>query len=212
MEYLERSAWKRREHFAMFHGMDSPHFSLTAPVDVTEVLNCCKRSGRSFYHTMVYLAARTANAVPEFRYRIRGAQVVVHDQVHPSFTYLTRDEVFGFCNVNYTPDLDRFAQAVAAELERLGDEVNLGDEPGRDDLLFITCIPWVAFTQIMHPLHRPADSVPRLAWGKYSLENGRYRLPFSVQAHHALLDGLHVGRYYQTLQGLLDEPEGWLKG
>ncbi|RME51569.1 MAG: chloramphenicol acetyltransferase, partial [Caldilineae bacterium] len=35
----------------------------------------------------------------------------------------------------------------------------------------------------------------------------RLRMPVSVQAHHALMDGLHAGRYFQRLQTLLDEWE-----
>ncbi|MGD9556758.1 MAG: CatA-like O-acetyltransferase [Mangrovibacterium sp.] len=29
-------------------------------------------------------------------------------------------------------------------------------------------------------------------------------LPFSVQVHHALVDGFHVGEYFQKLQEYLD--------
>jgi chloramphenicol O-acetyltransferase type A len=32
-------------------------------------------------------------------------------------------------------------------------------------------------------------------------------MPLAVQAHHALMDGLHVGRYYTVVQELLDRPE-----
>jgi chloramphenicol O-acetyltransferase type A len=53
----------------------------------------------------------------------------------------------------------------------------------------------------------PADSVPRFAWGRIFEEHGRMRLPLSVQVNHALMDGLHVGRFFKHVQDLADEPE-----
>jgi len=32
-------------------------------------------------------------------------------------------------------------------------------------------------------------------------------MPLSVQVHHALADGIHVGRYFNLVQEYLDEPD-----
>jgi len=88
----------------------------------------------------------------------------------------------------------------------------LADEPGQDDLLFMTSLPWVSFTSMQHPIHmHPVDSVPRIAWGKFLQREGRTCMPVAVQVHHALMDGLHVGRYYQRVQELLEQQEEFLK-
>ena len=69
-------------------------------------------------------------------------------------------------------------------------------------------MPWVSFTSVMHPLHmNPPDSVPRITWGKFFEEGPTLKMPLSVQAHHALLDGVHLGRYYSLVQEYLDHPE-----
>jgi chloramphenicol O-acetyltransferase type A len=34
-------------------------------------------------------------------------------------------------------------------------------------------------------------------------------MPLSVQVHHALMDGIHVGRYYEKFQAYLDHPGEW---
>jgi chloramphenicol O-acetyltransferase type A len=87
------------------------------------------------------------------------------------------------------------------------EEPTLSDEPGRDDLLFMTAIPWVSFTSFMHPLQlHPTDSVPRFAWGKFFEDGRSWKMPLSVQGHHALMDGIHVGRYLEELQGYLHKP------
>jgi len=33
------------------------------------------------------------------------------------------------------------------------------------------------------------------------------KMPLSVQGHHAIMDGIHMGRYYETLQDYLYHPE-----
>jgi len=71
----------------------------------------------------------------------------------------------------------------------------------------MTAIPWVSFTSVMHPMHlQPADSVPRFAWGKF-FEDGKYlKMPLGVQGHHALMDGIHMGRFYAEVQDHLHHP------
>jgi chloramphenicol O-acetyltransferase type A len=81
------------------------------------------------------------------------------------------------------------------------------DDQGRDDWLFMTAIPWISFTSIMPPLKLyPADSVPRLSWGKFFQEGKALKMPLSVQGHHAVIDGVHVGWFYDEFQKNLQNP------
>ncbi len=76
----------------------------------------------------------------------------------------------------------------------------------------MTAIPWVSFTSFTHPTHlNPSDTVPRFAWGKFFEESGSLKMPLAVQVHHALMDGVHVGRFYAAVQEYLSEP-GFLSG
>jgi chloramphenicol O-acetyltransferase type A len=52
--------------------------------------------------------------------------------------------------------------------------------------------------------------VPKLAFGHIQADGARLWLPFSVEVHHALMDGLHVGRYVQAFEAALQQPEDWL--
>jgi chloramphenicol O-acetyltransferase type A len=89
----------------------------------------------------------------------------------------------------------------------------LKDASKDDDMLFMTAIPWVSFTSFMHPINmHPCDTIPRFAWGKYFMEGERVRMPLSVQGHHAVMDGLHMARFYEKIQSYLDEPAGILMG
>lgn len=206
MKLIDLEHWPRRQHFELFREMALPHFSLCANVEVTALRPWLKAQGLSFNLALTYITSRAANALPEFRQRIRGTTVVEHEIVHPSFTVLTADELFSFCSVAYTGDFRAYMARAAAQVARVKAALLLEDEPGRDDYLFMTSIPWIAFTSIQHPIPLPADSVPRFAWGKVFAQGERLWLPLAVQGHHALMDGLHAGRFYERVQALLDAP------
>ncbi len=205
--------YKRKKHFKFFIKQDYPHMNLCANVEITRLADFLKSNKFPFYFSLIYLSIRTANQVKEFRHRIREGKIIEHEVIHPSFSVMAEDDIFSFCTSRYSADFLSFLQNAQEEAEKVKVEPVIEDEPGRDDLVYITCIPWVSFTSISHPMHlHPVDSIPRIAWGKYFKENGKLLLPFSVQVHHALMDGVHIGRFFKLLQELLNEPEKMLQG
>ncbi len=207
MRHINLETWSRRELFKVFSVWDQPHFNMCANVDLTPFYLVIKQRGISFTVAIVYVLARAANAIPEFRYRIRSGEVVEHETVHPSTTILTREELFSFCTFDYVEDFTLFAARAAEQIAYMQAHPRVENVPGKDDLLYMTAIPWVSFTSFMHPFHfHPADSVPRFAWGKFFKEGKCLKMPLSVQAHHALMDGIHMGRFYAEVQDYLRQP------
>jgi chloramphenicol O-acetyltransferase type A len=204
MRIIDQSNWTRHRHFAYFRHWDYPHFNMCANVDLTAFLPTVKHSGASFTIGIVYLITRAANAIPEFRQRIRKDQVVEHEVVHPSATILVDDDLFSFCAFEYREHFRLFAADAQERIEAVRKDPWIADDSDQDWQLFMSAIPWVSFTSFMHPLNFPVDSIPRFAWGKYFREGDRVKMPLNVQGHHALMDGLHMGRYYQRLQEDLD--------
>ncbi len=202
----------RRRHFDFFRKMDQPHFNICARVEVGPLLKALKAWSLPFTPSIVYCIARSANEIPAFRQRIRGEEVVEHDAVHPSFTVLTeQSDVFSFCTVHYSPEYPAFVQHTLEQIAAMQREPSMEDEAGRDDFLYLSAIPWVSFTSLQHAMHyHPADSVPRIAWGKYYEEGGKTWMPLSVQAHHGLVDGRHMGEYFEKIQAFLSLPEKFL--
>lgn len=199
----------RRKHFDFFRRFDQPHFNICANVEITELLRFLKGGRYRFTPAVVYCIARAANDIPEFRRRIRGERVFEHEAVHPSFTVKTEvADVFSFCTVPYSPHFEDFILNAEAIMDKMSREPSLEDEEGRDDFLFLSSFPWVSFTGFQHAMHyHPVDSVPRFAWGRYFEENGKIKMPLAVQAHHALVDGIHTGRFFENVQELFAKPE-----
>jgi chloramphenicol O-acetyltransferase type A len=208
-KYIEWTNPHRKKHFEFFNNMSQPHFNICANVNIKGFLDFIKANNYPFTPSIVYFIARTANEIPQFRQRIRAGKVIEHDYVHPSFSVNTDEaDVFSFCTVDYYETFATFIKKTKQVMEDMLKNPSLEDEEGRDDFLFLSSIPWVSFTGFAHAMHyEPADSVPRIVWGKYFKEGDKVLMPLSVQAHHALVDGRHTGKYFQLFQQYMDAPQ-----
>ena len=208
MEYIDLDSWKRKEHFLFFSRMDYPQYNICMNIDVSRFLDFTKDKKLSFYYAMIHAVTTVVNRVDEFRYRITDGKVVLHDKIHPSYTDMNNDDpdnLFKIITPDLTDDIFEFEKIAKETLENQSEYFLLDKLANRTDLIYITCIPWISFTHISHTISlNRNDSVPRISWGKYFREGDKVLLPFSVQVHHALLDGFHVGKYVQTLQEYLD--------
>lgn len=206
--YLDLQTWNRREHFYFFKNYEQPFFNICAELEVTPLLQYTKASGLSFFVASLYLSTRTANEIESFRYRLRGERVLVHDVVHAGSTILRDDETFGFCYFDYTPGFRNFHHAALSKLEQAAQQRVLQPHDERDDLLHYSVIPWIAFTGFMHARQSGTkDSVPKIVFGKYHAAGEVIKMPVSVEAHHALMDGRHVGKFFELLQHYLMNPQ-----
>ncbi|MGN2370103.1 CatA-like O-acetyltransferase [Clostridium cagae] len=211
MKLIDIENWKRKDHYNFFRQADYPHFNICGNIDITKFYKYIKENELPFFISILYASTKTANSIKEFKLRIRGDKVIEHETVNPSFTIITDEEVFSFCRSNYTDNFNEFKTNTLKEIEKVKNNISIEDEPGQDDLLYITSIPWVSFTNITHPIQmNPVDSIPRIAWGKYFEEGGNIKLPISVDVHHALVDGVHIGQYFNIIQEIIDNPAKYL--
>jgi chloramphenicol O-acetyltransferase type A len=187
--------------------MDYSQYLICNNIEITNFLGKLKEKNISFYYGMIYAATYALNQVKEFKYRIRGDKVILHNIIHPSFTDMTEgSELFKMVTVDMEVNIEDFVSKAKKKANSQKDYFVIKDVEGRDDLIYITCIPWISFTNLSHTISfNKDDSVPRLAWGKYFEENERVLMPFSVQAHHSFVDGIHMGKYFDALQKYLDE-------
>jgi chloramphenicol O-acetyltransferase type A len=209
MKIIDLDTWERIAHYRFFKRMDYPHYNMCFNIDITRFLDTVKARNISFYYAMIFAATRAANDVSEFRYRIRGEQVILHDMVHPSFTDMSKgSDLFKMVTIDMTDSIETFVIRAKEKSEKQKDYFIAEDFAGRDDLIYITCIPWASFTSLSHTISfNKDDSVPRIAWGRYYTEGYRVLLPFSLQAHHSFVDGIHMGRYIDSLQDYLNRFE-----
>jgi chloramphenicol O-acetyltransferase type A len=206
--YLDTESWSRRHLFRLFKDYDDPSFNVCADVDATRLLDFTRSRGLSFFVTYHFLSTKTANELEAFRYRLRGGRVLVHERVDAGSTFLLADDSFTFVYFDFTEDFRAFHDAAVATIERARVEAPpLDAREDRDDLIYHSVLPWVSFTSISHARDsRRQNGIPKISFGKYREAGGRIWMPVSVEVHHALMDGLHVGRYFERLQSHFDDP------
>jgi chloramphenicol O-acetyltransferase type A len=208
MHEIDLATWPRRRHFELFSTFNHPHFNVCANLELTAFRQYVRDRGAVFTVAFAYAITRAANAVPEFRQRIRSGKVIEHDAVSPSITLLVADDLFSFCTLPYKERFAEFADRAAVIMAQVKEHPTLENEPGRDDLLYMTALPWVSFTSFTHPMQQhPADSIPRFAWGKLFQDGSSLKIPLSVQGHHALMDGIHMGKFYARMEEYLQHPK-----
>ncbi len=207
---IDPENWERKRHVEKYSTYVFPYINLGADMDVTGLYRFVKDEGLSFYAAMMHTAVRAALEIKNFSYRIVDGKPMLCEHLDPDFTHMAPgSEDFVVVRGEYRDDLVEFCRDTAERMhsaEATGGRGLIGPE-GDKEILYITCIPWVKYTHFVRTIENAqTDFVPRLSWGKYEWDdNGRLMMPFSVQVHHALVDGYHVGIYMQRVQELLDE-------
>lgn len=212
MRKLDINTWKRKDHYYFFKKMRYPRICVTTNVDITSLLTYIKKHDLPFSTTFLYLTSRAINEVEEMRMRIRGEEIVIHDVINPSFTLLSEQETFHFCKVDFVKNYPLFSERTTKAALNALMEASLEDEPGRDDYIFVSSLPWFTYTSISHPINdsKIEFSVPRLSWGKYFESEGKTLIPVTFEVNHALVDGIHIAKVLDHLNKYLKAPHKYL--
>jgi chloramphenicol O-acetyltransferase type A len=200
---IDLETWPRREHFAFFSAFEEPFFGLVANVDCTTALAEAKRLGVSFFLYYLYHALEAANEVEAFRYRIEDGQVYRYDRVHASATLGRADHTFAFSFIEQHDTLNGFIAAAEAEIAAVQASTGLRLSPttGRHDTVHCSALPWVRFTGLTHARSfTHPDSCPKISFGQVFPEGDTLQMPVSVNLHHGLGDGYHVGLFLAAFQ------------
>ncbi len=212
MKELDPAGWERREAYAYFSRLSCPFFMVTFTQEVTGLYEYAKAHGLSFYEVMIWACTKALNSVKAFRVVRRGGRLFELDFRHPSFTDLKRgEEQFRIITMEYSDDLFLFCRE--ASRLRAARGAFIDEDKESDDLVYLTCLPWIDLTALSNErdLSSPEaldDSIPRIAWGRFTLEGGRRTLGISVEVNHRFADGVHVGRFAEKLTEISEGLRG----
>ena len=201
-EVYER--WERKELFDFFSGVSDPFYSVSFRLDVTRLYDYCHERGLSFYYALVWLSTKAINETEAFSYALRGGELVRIKERRPSFTDLRKgEERFRIVTMAAEGTMEDFCRAAREKSAAQTAFIDMSQEG--DDLIFLSCLPWLDITALTNERNfDPDDAIPRLAWGKYVRREGRLELGYSVEVNHRFIDGLHIGRFGERLQALID--------
>lgn len=202
-QVIDRKTWKRDMHCQVFRNSLEPQYCISLELDVTNFLKMVREHNYSFTFAFIYAVCKCANKIEEFRYRFLDGEVVLYDTIHTSFTYLDAEtELFKFVSVPMQEDMESYIKAAEKKVK---EQKEYFAAPPANDAFTFSPLPWISYTHISHTIPGGGDkAAPLFDWGKYFMREGKVIMPFSVQVHHSFVDGVHVGRFVEKLQGYLN--------
>jgi chloramphenicol O-acetyltransferase type A len=219
---LDLTRWPRRATFEFYRSFEQPFFSVCTRIDVSALRPALAQVQQGSHTATItlachFLALQLANRMEPWRYRLLDGRVRVLAAVHASTTVLRADDSFGFAYLRHASDYACFAAPAAQALAAARTaEPAFVPRVGDAALLHFTTLPWLHFTSFAHARHGAgSDSVPKIAFGRIDNDatGGPQRwLPLQLDVHHALMDGVHVGRFVQAFEAAMHDPLPWLQG
>lgn len=210
-EVLDVSQWARAQHLKFYQGFSHPWYNICSNIDVTALHQYCKQHNHRFFHAYLYLTQQALNKCEPMSYRLVGEEVRIYSPMCVSVALLADDNTVRFCDLDHEPTFSDFTISATKSETRIKNtpfivEQFIGQEM-KQNTIHLTVLPWVDFTSMTHArdVNFP-DSVPKMAFGKLVQHGDQWRMPLSVEVHHGLMDGLHVGQFIQTLQMMFDSP------
>ena len=200
---IDWERYPRRAHFEYFHAMPDPYAGVTAQVELTPFFTVCRRDRLPFFLSFLYCAGRAANAVPQLRQRIVDGRPVEFSTCDTSHTVMREDGTYSYCRLNCMQPFEDYLPAALTAQAQAKACGGLDDGEDALSLLFVSSLPWINYAALRQPTPVPADSNPRLTWGRYGEENGKILMPVTLLVNHALVDGSHIAQFYAALDEAL---------
>lgn len=202
MQKIDIEKWDRKNTYNFFKDIDVPRYLMTFDLDVTNFYRYVKKNQFSFYLAFIYIVVNQMNEIENFRYRFIDGEPYLLDLTHPSFTdRIENSENFKIVTVLMENEIEKFMNKAKSTSIKQGNVFINPEMEMRNDLVYITTFPWAKYTQVSHAHQLDKfDAIPKLVWGKFEEVNQRFIMPFSIEVHHAFVDGLHVGKLINLLQ------------
>ncbi|EJB8472798.1 MULTISPECIES: type A chloramphenicol O-acetyltransferase [Citrobacter] len=204
---VDLSRWARKEHFEVFQTFAQSTINQTVLLDITALLKHIKEVGWKFYPTIIFLLSKVVNRHTEFRMAIKDNELVIWNEVHPSYTIFHNEtETFSSLWSHYDGNIHHFQHVYAEDMARYGNNLSYWPKgESLENIFFVSAIPWVSFTSFnINVANMQNFFSPMFTIGKYYNQDGKVMLPLAVQVHHSVCDGFHVARLINELQEISD--------
>ncbi len=187
--------------------------SMTARIDVTELIHYSKRTQTKFYLNFLYILSKVMNSRDDYKmgYLWQTQTLICYDIIHPTQYVFHEDTetctpVYSEYNENYDVFYTNALRDLNNAKETREYMLDMANHPNWFDA---SCIPWLSYDSMNIEL--PDGYLffaPIINWGKYREENGKRMMPVSVRLNHAIADGYLVANVFRLLQ---NEIEAFVK-
>lgn len=210
---IDIDAWCRREHYEHYMDQVPCSYSVVVNIDITVLYKILKEKNLKDYIAQIYILTCAVNSLVEFRMSLdTKGRLGYWDMMNPIYTVLHKEkETFSAIWTYYTASFNEFYATCMNDMGRFctGD---FSPKPGCPGNIFtISSVPWIDFTAFnINAFSKGTYLLPIFTIGKYTKSNGKIIMPLAIQVHHAVCDGLHVGKFIDSVKVLVNNCEQWL--
>jgi len=179
--------------------------SMTARIDVTELVAYSKAKGTKFYINFLYILSKVLNSRDDYKmaYQYASKELICYDQIN-LIQYVFHDDT-ETCTPVYTTyyeDYEHFYKEALADVERAKQTRKYGlDAANHPNWFDASYISWLSYDSLNIELPDGYPYfLPIVNWGKYREENGRLLMPVSVRLNHAVADGYLIAKVFKLLE------------
>lgn len=202
---IEKEKYYRKGVYRHFSEDCKCSVSMTARIDVTELVSTSKRRGTKFYIDFLWLLCRVLNSRDDYKmaYLWQSDELICYDVINPT-QYIFHEDTETCTPVysQYYEDYGRFYESALADIEKAKQTreymLDAANHPNWFDASFVS---WLSYDSLNVEL---PDGylyfMPIVNWGKYREENGRLMMPLTVRLNHAVADGFLLANVYRLLE------------
>lgn len=179
--------------------------SMTARIDVTELVEYSRQTKTKFYINFLYLLSKVLNSRDDYKmgYLWESEELICYDRVNPTqYVFHEDTETCTPVYSTYYEDYDRFYRCALADLEEAKKTSDYGlDMEHHPNWFDASYISWLSYDSLNIEL--PDGYLffaPIINWGRYREENGKLMMPVSVRLNHAIADGFLVANVFRLLE------------
>ncbi|MBP5451891.1 MAG: chloramphenicol acetyltransferase [Treponema sp.] len=184
--------------------------SMTARIDVTELVNYSKAKGTKFYINFLYVLSKVMNSRDDYKmaYLWQTKELICYDVINPiQYVFHEDTETCTPVYSSYNEDYDVFYKNALDDIEKAKKTREYGlDAANHPNWFDASYISWLSYDSLNIEL---PDGylyfLPIINWGKYREENGRLMMPITVRLNHAVADGYLIANVYRLLEKEIEE-------
>lgn len=213
MKEIDMKTYKKRSQFAYFRTFLNPNYGFDTEIDVTVLVSFCKEHHYSFFPCFLFAIMKGVNEIVEMRMRIVSDKPVLYDVVHPTFTVMTKNDVYvnaGFEMKEDFPSFYSLCRKIVDEAKGIEEDDFLHypicNEP---NVLYATCVPILKYAAMSHPLplgNAESMTIPRSCFGKYyEKEDGHTYVLLNFTVSHLFVDGYPLAKCFNRIQEIVND-------
>lgn len=202
---IDKDRYYRKGVFRHFTEDAKCSMSMTARIDVTDLVRSSKERGKRFYLDFLYILTKVLNSREDYRmgYLWQTDELICYDTINPTqYVFHNDTETCTPVYSTYYEDYDMFYENAQKDLEKakMTGEYLLDAEahPNWFDASYISWLSYDSFN-----IELPDGYLyfaPIVNWGRYREEEGRLMMPVTVRLNHAIADGFLTANVFRLLE------------